>query len=199
MLQCIAKTEGGKRTVAGVHWDYDCYGAHDSLSCHGSMLQVVAAFSQCACSGKTVRSHQAEVSKRKRSLCGYMLYCHSVAGGTQKLLLGEPTMMPNWDRDAEVCQFASLAMPRMMSGQHAALSAQTGLHTARGAGHVARATAAAVAGARCAHDMGFDAKVSTLASHIPQAGRALLRRSELEIFECPLHLEGGSIHTDGEG
>jgi agmatine deiminase len=32
-----------------------------------------------------------------------------------------------------------------------------------------------------------------------QAGRALLRRSELEIFECPLHLEGGSIHTDGEG
>lgn len=26
-LQCIAKTEGGKRVVAGVHWDYDCYGA----------------------------------------------------------------------------------------------------------------------------------------------------------------------------
>ena len=25
-LQCIAKTEGGKRVVAGVHWDYDCYG-----------------------------------------------------------------------------------------------------------------------------------------------------------------------------
>jgi agmatine deiminase len=75
---CIAKTEGGKRVVAGVHWDYDCY------------------------------------------------------GGTQKKILGEPTMMPNWDRDAE-------------------------------------------------------------------AGRALLRRSDLEIFECPLHLEGGSIHTDGEG
>lgn len=32
-----------------------------------------------------------------------------------------------------------------------------------------------------------------------QAGRALLRRAELEIFECPLHLEGGSIHSDGEG
>jgi hypothetical protein len=27
VLQCIAKTEGGKRVVAGVHWDYDCYGA----------------------------------------------------------------------------------------------------------------------------------------------------------------------------
>ena len=25
--QCIAKTENGKRTVAGVCWDYDCYGA----------------------------------------------------------------------------------------------------------------------------------------------------------------------------
>lgn len=32
-----------------------------------------------------------------------------------------------------------------------------------------------------------------------QAGRAILRRANLEIFECPLHLEGGSIHTDGEG
>lgn len=108
-------------------------------------------------------------------------------------------MMPNWDRDAEVWQFASLAMPLVMSGQHAAFSTQKGLNTARDAGHVARATAAAVAGARRTHDMRFDAKVSTLASHIPQAGRALLRRSELEIFECPLHLEGGSIHTDGEG
>lgn len=63
MLQCIAKTEGGKRTVAGVHWDYDCYGERDSLSCHGLMLQIVVALSQCACSGKTVRSHLAEVSK----------------------------------------------------------------------------------------------------------------------------------------
>ena len=26
-VQCIAKTENGKRTVAGVCWDYDCYGA----------------------------------------------------------------------------------------------------------------------------------------------------------------------------
>jgi hypothetical protein len=25
--QFVAKTEGGKRTVAGVHWDYDGYGA----------------------------------------------------------------------------------------------------------------------------------------------------------------------------
>lgn len=26
-LQFVAKTVGGKRTVAGVHWDYDGYGA----------------------------------------------------------------------------------------------------------------------------------------------------------------------------
>ena len=28
--------------------------------------------------------------------------CLHSAGGTQKKILGEPTMMPNWDRDAEV-------------------------------------------------------------------------------------------------
>ena len=27
-MQCVAKTENGKRTVAGVCWDYDCYGAN---------------------------------------------------------------------------------------------------------------------------------------------------------------------------
>ena len=27
LAQCVAKTENGKRTVAGVCWDYDCYGA----------------------------------------------------------------------------------------------------------------------------------------------------------------------------
>lgn len=27
ILQFVAKTVGGKRTVAGVHWDYDGYGA----------------------------------------------------------------------------------------------------------------------------------------------------------------------------
>ena len=31
-LQCIAKTEGGKRVVAGVHWDYDCYGEIPALT-----------------------------------------------------------------------------------------------------------------------------------------------------------------------
>jgi hypothetical protein len=34
------------------------------------------------------------------SICCAVWRCG--AGGTQKLLLGEPTMMPNWDRDAEV-------------------------------------------------------------------------------------------------
>ena len=32
-----------------------------------------------------------------------------------------------------------------------------------------------------------------------EAGRALLQHYGLEVFECPLHLEGGSIHSDGEG
>ena len=27
LLQCIARDVDGKREVAGVHWDYDCYGA----------------------------------------------------------------------------------------------------------------------------------------------------------------------------
>ena len=31
------------------------------------------------------------------------------------------------------------------------------------------------------------------------AGRKILQHHGLEVFEAPLHLEGGSIHTDGEG
>ncbi len=33
-VQCIARDVDGKREVAGVHWDYDCYGAP------GKMAQV---------------------------------------------------------------------------------------------------------------------------------------------------------------
>jgi agmatine deiminase len=32
-----------------------------------------------------------------------------------------------------------------------------------------------------------------------EAGRAVLEANGLPVFECPLHLEGGSIHSDGEG
>jgi agmatine deiminase len=32
-----------------------------------------------------------------------------------------------------------------------------------------------------------------------EAGRAILQHYDLPVFECPLHLEGGSIHSDGEG
>lgn len=31
------------------------------------------------------------------------------------------------------------------------------------------------------------------------AGRLALQMAGLEVFESPLHLEGGSIHADGEG
>ena len=31
------------------------------------------------------------------------------------------------------------------------------------------------------------------------AGRKILQHHDLEVFECTLRLEGGSIHTDGEG
>jgi agmatine deiminase len=31
------------------------------------------------------------------------------------------------------------------------------------------------------------------------AGRKLLEINNLPVFECPIHLEGGSIHSDGEG
>lgn len=31
------------------------------------------------------------------------------------------------------------------------------------------------------------------------AGRAILEHYGLPVFECPLHLEGGSIHSDGQG
>lgn len=31
------------------------------------------------------------------------------------------------------------------------------------------------------------------------AGRLVLEQYDLPVFECPLHLEGGSIHSDGEG
>jgi len=53
-------------------------------------------------------------------------------GGTLKKQLGEPTMMPDWEKDAA-------------------------------------------------------------------AGKLILERAGLEVFHSPLHLEGGSIHTDGEG
>ncbi|GBF92539.1 agmatine deiminase [Raphidocelis subcapitata] len=77
---CVARTnpETGKREVAGVHWDYDCYGAPG------------------------------------------------------KIRDGRPAMMPNWDKDYA-------------------------------------------------------------------AGRAILEHYGLPVFECPLHLEGGSIHSDGQG
>ena len=32
-----------------------------------------------------------------------------------------------------------------------------------------------------------------------EAGRALLTMNGLPVFEAPLHLEGGSIHSDGQG
>eukprot|EP00878_Enallax_costatus_P012741 GHUV01013305.1.p1 GENE.GHUV01013305.1~~GHUV01013305.1.p1 ORF type:complete len:444 (+),score=149.21 GHUV01013305.1:397-1728(+) len=77
---CIARKdpETGKRQVAGVHWDYDCYGAPG------------------------------------------------------KIAAGRPAMMPNWEKDYN-------------------------------------------------------------------AGRMVLEHYDLPVFECPLHLEGGSIHSDGEG
>ena len=31
------------------------------------------------------------------------------------------------------------------------------------------------------------------------AGRAVLEQYGLPVFECPIHLEGGSIHSDGQG
>ena len=31
------------------------------------------------------------------------------------------------------------------------------------------------------------------------AGRIALQKAGLQVFESPLHLEGGSIHVDGEG
>ena len=31
------------------------------------------------------------------------------------------------------------------------------------------------------------------------AGRKILQHHDLEVFESPLHLEGGSIHSDGQG
>ena len=32
ILQCIARDVDGKREVAGVHWDYDCYGAPGKIA-----------------------------------------------------------------------------------------------------------------------------------------------------------------------
>ena len=32
LLQCIARDVDGKREVAGVHWDYDCYGAPGKIA-----------------------------------------------------------------------------------------------------------------------------------------------------------------------
>jgi agmatine deiminase len=32
-----------------------------------------------------------------------------------------------------------------------------------------------------------------------EAGRKILQSYDLPVFECPLHLEGGSIHSDGQG
>jgi agmatine deiminase len=79
-VQCITKDEPatGRRIVAGVHWDYDCY------------------------------------------------------GGNLKKKLGLPTMMPTWEKDYH-------------------------------------------------------------------AGRKLLEMNNLQVFEAPIHLEGGSIHSDGQG
>ena len=32
-----------------------------------------------------------------------------------------------------------------------------------------------------------------------EAGQKLLQRHNLEVFEAPIHIEGGSIHSDGQG
>ena len=137
-----------------------------------------------------------------------MLSCHTSshspavclgAGGTQKKILGEPTMMPNWDRDAEVpppfpptpmSVARMLNLPLLIKIERSCWLLYLRL---RAAGHDLRI-----------HIRSWeqpDALSCDLSDRAPraQAGRALLRRSELEIFECPLHLEGGSIHTDGEG
>ena len=31
-MQCITRDVDGKREVAGVHWDYDCYGAPGKIA-----------------------------------------------------------------------------------------------------------------------------------------------------------------------
>ena len=123
-VQCVAKTENGKRTVAGVCWDYDCYGAPCSCPC----LPHRAPTSNLA----HTRARWLMVGVCTMSDPSAYTICRLVPGGTLKKQLGEPTMMPDWEKDAA-------------------------------------------------------------------AGKLILERAGLEVFHSPLHLEGGSIHTDGEG
>lgn len=102
MPQCIARTEGGKRVVAGVHWDYDCYGAPYPLA---EASRWATAGSVAVCSLAAARQDDSIVLRGSAcpvGRCPEFIGLPWLAGGTQKLLLGEPTMMPNWDRDAEV-------------------------------------------------------------------------------------------------
>ena len=39
-MQCIARDVDGKREVAGVHWDYDCYGAPGKMAQVGPASRV---------------------------------------------------------------------------------------------------------------------------------------------------------------
>lgn len=45
VLQCIAREVNGKREVAGVHWDYDCYGAPGKIA----QVRLYSSLSRCQC------------------------------------------------------------------------------------------------------------------------------------------------------
>ena len=48
-LQCIARDVDGKREVAGVHWDYDCYGAPGKMAQVGAHMLCSYAVARFCC------------------------------------------------------------------------------------------------------------------------------------------------------
>lgn len=123
----MAKTEGGKRTVAGVHWDYDGYGATLKKVGQGSR-SVLVWFAQ-----PVLLEGVAAWLAPHASLAALIAHT-GPPDPNRSQLLGLPTFMPEADWAVD-----------------------------------------------------YD------------AGRKLIEHTGSRVFEAPIHIEGGSIHSDGEG
>ena len=142
-LQWVAKTENGKRVVAGTHWDYDAYG--------GTLKRVSARCACCACCACCVQQFAAG---RFAFLC-----CLGLGLGVCRHL----TLLPRPEASSHLTPAPA---PRPLPAFPQALGLPTKMP-----------------------DWTLDY----------EAGRKMVEWCGQRVFEAPMHVEGGSIHSDGEG
>lgn len=127
----------------------------------------------------------------------------SVRSAPGKIAQGRPPMMPNWDKDLAAGQAilehygegrGGMGSTALRQGSWARACAL--LHPALSSAGRRGLAQSAGADGRARRPMGHAYMASPFAScTLP----SLPKTAGLEVFDAPLALEGGSIHSDGEG